>query len=291
MASWDGKSRGSLLGYKIFVLTIKWGGVHLAYALLKIVSFYFFLFAKKPRKAIEDFYINALKMDSQLAKKTCRKNFRLIGQSIIDKVAFLSGKGDKYGFAFDGHDILVDLEKQGKGGILISGHVGNWDIAGNMLKSTDLTVPVNVVMFENEVQAIKKFMDQETGGNRFKVISIGNDLSHIIQINAALNKGEFVCIHGDRFVGKVKTMTVPFFGRDARFPAGPFEIAAKFKAPVTFVFNVKKSDFEYQLSATKPIREEITSAQDVVERYVDILEEKTRQYPEQWFNYYDFYNT
>lgn len=289
MASWDGKSKGTLLGYKIFLFTIKVGGVPLAYTLLKFISFYFYLFATAPRKAILEFYTGALSMPESDAKKTTKKNFRLIGQSIIDKVAFLQGKDKRYTFSFDGHDILKKMEEGGKGGILISAHLGNWDIAGNMLKSTDLNVPVNVVMFENEVEAIKKFMDSETGGNKFKVIPIGQDLSHIIRINAALSKGEFVCIHGDRFFGPMKTLTIPFFGRDAKFPAGPFEMGAKFKAPVTFVFNLKKSDYEYQLSATQPLRDEITSAKDLAERYVTKLEQMTKAYPEQWFNYYDFY--
>ncbi len=289
MASWDGKSRGNLLGYKIFLFTIKVGGVPLAYTLLKFISFYFYLFAAAPRKVIMDFYTGALSMSEPQAKKATKRNFQLIGQSIIDKVAFLTGKDKKYTFAFDGHDILKQMEEDGKGGILISAHLGNWDIAGNMLKSTDLTVPVNVVMFENEVEAIKKHMDSQTGGNKFNVIPIGNDLSHIIRINAALSKGEFVCIHGDRFMGPMKTITLPFFGKDAKFPAGPFEMGAKFKAPVTFVFNLKKSDYEYQLSSTAPLRDEITSATDLATRYAAKLEQMTRDYPEQWFNYYDFY--
>ena len=62
----------------------------------------------------------------------------------------------------------------------------------------------------------------------------------------------------------------------------------KLKADYTFIFAVKKSRFGYEFSATKPRKAE-GNITEILENYVECLEEKVKQHPEQWFNYYDFY--
>ena len=52
MSQWDGKSKGTVLGYKIFVFLIRKAGVKSAYALLYFVATYYFLFLRKSNQAI-----------------------------------------------------------------------------------------------------------------------------------------------------------------------------------------------------------------------------------------------
>jgi predicted LPLAT superfamily acyltransferase len=82
------------------------------------------------------------------------------------------------------------------------------------------------------------------------VIVIRNDLSHIFAINEAFKNKELVCMHADRFIEGNKTMTTIFCGDEARFPMGPFLLAAKFKVPVSFVFALKESNLHYHFFAS-----------------------------------------
>ena len=59
MGKWDGKSKGTLLGYKIFVFCIKKLGIKAAYFVLYFVASYYFLFLKKSNKAVF-YYLNRL---------------------------------------------------------------------------------------------------------------------------------------------------------------------------------------------------------------------------------------
>ena len=131
-------------------------------------------------------------------------------------------------------------------------------------------------------------MDLSTGGSRFKVIPIKNDLSHIISIRNALVNNEFVAIHADRYLEGAKFIELDFMGKKAKFPYGPFVIASKFDAPVTFVFAAKDGEYSYHLSATAPITQKM-KPEEIARLYVDELEKKVRQYPEQWFNYFNFF--
>ena len=60
MSRWSGKSKGTVLGYKIFLFFIKFFGVGAAYLLLRFVTFYYYLFAGVNRNAIVDFYTYTL---------------------------------------------------------------------------------------------------------------------------------------------------------------------------------------------------------------------------------------
>jgi predicted LPLAT superfamily acyltransferase len=91
-----------------------------------------------------------------------------------------------------------------------------------------------------------------------------------------------------------KTLSADFLGQPARFPMGPFLLAAKFKVPVSFVFAVKESKLHYHFFAS-PVKEYSDADKQAVMRsmldeYVNEMENKLRAYPEQWFNYYDFWS-
>ena len=53
---WDGKSKGSLLGYKFFIFCIRTLGVKLSYFFCFFVAIYFVFFAKKQRIALVNFF-------------------------------------------------------------------------------------------------------------------------------------------------------------------------------------------------------------------------------------------
>ena len=286
-SSWDGKTRGSLAGYKIFLFFINFFGIGFAYALLRIVTFYYYLFAARPRKSLVDFYQNTLQISGADVKKLIRRNFFIFGQTLVDRAAFLLGKDSKFTHTFENESYLIDIRNQGKGGILLSAHLGNWETAGNLLKGR-ITPTINIVMLDAEVQNIKKYMDLSTGGSRFKVIAIKNDLSHVIAIRNALINNEFVAIHADRYLEGAKFIELDFLGKKARFPFGPFVIASKFDAPVTFVFAAKDGKYSYHLSATLPITTKM-KPEEIGKLYVAELEKKVKQYPEQWFNYFNFF--
>ncbi|HJT74452.1 MAG TPA: hypothetical protein VJ720_10545, partial [Chitinophaga sp.] len=96
----------------------------------------------------------------------------------------------------------------------------------------------------------------------------------------------------DRFLKGNKTVQANFLGQQASFPAGPFLLAATFRVPVSLVFAFKETSTHYHLYATQPREYHGRRRQGVelaVQDFVTELEEMVRKYPEQWFNYYNFW--
>lgn len=288
MSHWDGKSRGNALGYKIFLFLIRKIGIQPAYFLLKFVSFYFYLAAYKPRNIILKFYLEGLGYSKLKATRLVRKNFFLMGQTLIDRSAILLNKAQKLSFEFENENALIELERGGKGGILMSAHLGNWESAGNLMKSR-VSSTFNVLMVDEEVQKIRNALKAAGVQSKFNIIPIKEDLSHIFKIQDVLSQNQIVAMHADRFVEGGKTLLLPFLGKTARFPLGPFVLATRFKAPVCFVFAVKTRKFHYSLSSTSPITG-ILQPEELARLYVTKLEEMVKKHPEQWYNYFEFFS-
>lgn len=291
MPSWQGKSKGTTFGYSIFVAVIKKFGVRPAYTLLAVVAFYYFLFSFKTSKIIYGFYRKRLRYGRFSSLLKLYRNYYRLGQTLIDKIAIMSGAAVNFTFNFDGEENLRQITALQKGGLLLSAHIGNWEIAGYLLKR--LNTRINIVMFDGEHQKIKEYLKSVTGETTAKIIVIKNDLSHIFEINEALKNNELVCMHADRFVEGNKTIETDFLGSPAKFPLGPFLLAAKFRVPVAFVFALKETTFHYHFFSTEAkdysMYEKDESVAQMLKGFAKAMEEKVKTYPEQWFNYYDFW--
>jgi predicted LPLAT superfamily acyltransferase len=292
MPSWQGKSKGSPLGYRIFVWVLRNFGVLPAYFLLRSVVLHYLLFSYKSSKAVYYYFHKRLGYNSVKSFFKIYRNYYSFGQSIIDKVVMMAGIKNRFTFNFDGEENLHKIVALKKGGLLLSCHIGNWEIAGNLLKR--LETNVHIVMFDGEHEKIKKYIKGVTGERSVNVIIIKSDLSHIYEISEAFKNNELVCMHADRFLEGNKTLTANFLGEDALFPMGPFVLATTFKVPVSFVFAMKESWYHYHFFSSE-IKEyayangRTNVMQQMLNEFVLEMESKVKRYPVQWYNYYNFW--
>jgi predicted LPLAT superfamily acyltransferase len=294
VAEWKGKTRGGLTGYKIFIAVLKYLGIPFAYFLLRFVAFYFFLSGPESFRNIYTFYRKRLQYGFLKSVFAVYRNYYLFGQVILDKTATMGGFDAKFTFDFDGEEYLRQMARDGKGGLFISAHIGNFEMAGHMLERLDTMV--NIIMLDAEHQKIKNYLSSFTRKS-FNIISLTADNAHVYAISHALENHEIVCMHGDRFIRGSKTIASEFFGEKALFPTGPFYLAMKYGVPVSFVFAMKESAKHYHYFATSPTlyhqqgspikRDEMLKK--IIDDYIQVMEEKVKQYPYQWFNYYDFW--
>lgn len=288
--AWEGRSRGTRLGYRIFVWLLKSRGLKPAYGLLHFVTLYYRWFVPAATQPLRYLYEKRLGLDSKKSARLIKQNIIFFGQTLIDKIAVLAGIDTKLSFTHEGIENIEQMVAKGKGGILLSAHLGNWEVAGHLLKRVNARI--NIVMYDGEEQQMKEYMDQFERKRSFNVILIKDDLSHIYEISAALARNELICLHGDRFRPGQRVMQHIFLGQNANFPAGPFILASKLKAPVCFVFAFKETNFHYHFFAepSKTYEGRGTEGMEkMLDDYVHLLEAKLRKYPAQWFNYYDFW--
>lgn len=289
MAEWKGQSRGTPVGYRIFIFLIRYLGLRVAYSLLLFVAGWFFLFdPQKTNHIMFHYFNNRIGFGKLKSWWKIYANYYLIGQVLIDKIAVMSGNGNQIKFTSNGTENLKAIFDRKKGGFLLGAHLGNWEIAGHFLANYGGTV--NIVMFDGELQQIKEQLEKAVGSKRFNIIAIKNDLSHVYAINEALQRNEIICMHADRFLPGNRSQAVPFLGKEAQFPVGPFQLIKSFQATYTFVYGIKSSAVHYDFYA-RPYRiaTKDTKVEDILHAYVTDLEQMVLKHPEQWFNYYDFW--
>ncbi|EHQ42558.1 LpxL/LpxP family acyltransferase [Myroides odoratus] len=288
MAQWQGKSKGNLLGYKIFVLCIKKLGIRTAYSVLIFVAFYYFSTAWKSNKALY-YYLHRRHRFSVLKSIVMMyASYFRFGQVLIDKTAISIGLRNRFTYDFDGIEILKELLAEKKGAILISAHVGNFEVAEYFFADIDFDCQINLVTTDREHTFIKAYFDQISIKTNLNFIIVREDMSHIFEINTCLSNNEIICFTGDRFFPGSKTLQEEFLGESAVFPAGPFSIASRMKVPVAYVYVMKEQNLHYHLY-TRRAEVKHRDAQHLLQSYCSSVEQIVKKYPLQWFNYYDFW--
>ncbi len=287
--TWTGKSRGTVTGFRVFVFFIKNFGIGAAYALMHLPIPYFYVVMRSNVKAMDYYFRKRLGYSWIKSKVSIYKNSYVFGQTLVDKIAIPIGNGNKYTYEFDGEEHITEMLKLARGGILISAHVGNFELAQYFFKERNFDTAISIVITDQDHEDIKEYLGQFTKRKHVNFIIVKNDMSHIFEISAAIAQNRIVCISGDRFLNKTKTLEAELLGKKAKFPIGPFQIATRMQVPVLFVYVMREPKRHYHLYARK-VKVERRDAQDLLNKFAGHLELVAKKYPLQWFNFYDFWD-
>ena len=185
---------------------------------------------------------------------------------------------------------------EGTGAILVSPHLGTWELGG--LGLADLGYRVNVLTFrepDERVNDERKRVREERG---IGVIYVDRDDTSplaIIEAVNALRRNEIICLIGDRD-GSANTLRLDFFGRPADFPVGPAYLGLATGAPVIPVFVILDGDGKYTTHMEEAIYirgghgRHADSIREGMERLTAVFERYISRYPDQWYNFFEFWN-
>ena len=213
----------------------------------------------------------------------------MFGTVIMDRFASYSGK--KFKVEVPQMPMYEALCAQEKGFVQLSSHIGNDELAGYELKPPK---KMNALVFGGEGEALTENRERILGGNNVRLVSISEDMSHLVILNNALADGEIVNIHGDRVFGSNRTVRCVVLGAEAELPLGPFLLASMRGVPAVSVFVMKAGLRKYRVHLFRP--DEGLEGLDVREKagamakaYAGEVTKILRLYPDQWFNFYEFW--
>ncbi|HZJ37287.1 MAG TPA: lysophospholipid acyltransferase family protein [Gillisia sp.] len=275
------------MGLRIYVFIIKTFGLYAAYFVLLFVAAYFIVFSFSSTKSTWYLFRRRLDYSALNAAFQVYISYFIFGKIQLDRLAIASGLKHKYTFEFDGIHYIRELLKKKKGGILLTAHIGNFNLAQHFF--ADKNISVNLVLTDMEHKQIKSYLESVTGKSRIKTIVVKDDLSHIFEINEALNNNELLVFAADRYLENTKTHTHSFLGKPVQFPLGPFKLAARNSIPVLYVHIMREKNFHYHFYA-RPFQGQENSAKEILKAYLENLEKMVKKYPHQWYNYYDYWN-
>ncbi|MBA2482521.1 MAG: lysophospholipid acyltransferase family protein [Planctomycetes bacterium] len=293
---WRGRSHGGGVGHALVHAFARYGGLWLCYGMLIPPTTWYFIRDTRARRTTMSYWRRVRpSLGRWGAAVMTWRHFFSFARNLADR--FLVGVDpDSLRFENRGQRRMEAAMRHPQGCIVLSAHLGNWELAGRWLTRHRHGV-INIVMLQDEDPRVREQMTKAMGAHPFGIIDLRDPFGASLQIAAALRRGETCCMLGDRTAGSdVNAISVPFFGRPARFPTGPFVAAAATGALIVPVFSVKSGLRTYFIAADEPWtlsfssrarrREELTA---VVARWAERLERVVRRHPLQWQNFYDFW--
>jgi predicted LPLAT superfamily acyltransferase len=290
------RKRGNRLGFWFFHMAVRTFGLRGAYGLLYFVALYYVLMDRAVVVASLA-YVKRRFPDHGKVRQIFNV-YRLFvsqGKSLIDRYAVASGYGG-IDIEFSGYDKIQDLQaKPNKGFILLTAHVGNWQIAMTALRRFGRTV--YLMMRPEDNIAVKKALNIDNEEEQVKIIFTDDSLGGVIEAMKAINRGSLVSIMGDRTYGYSAT-DASFLGGDVSFPFGAFSIASAVQCPVVVLLSAKVGVKKYIVDVSHIIPapagarerkdEEMKAA---TQEFARVLEEYVAAYPFQWFVFRDIWKS
>ena len=215
--------------------------------------------------------------------------------SILNASFFLARRTEKFDVAVSGSEHLTRLTAEGRGCILLGGHLGGFEVMRHVSQGSP--APVRPLMHRRNTGVMTALLDRLDPTLHHAIIPLG-EADSMLRAREAIERGEFVGILADRAVAGERKVTVPFLGRNAAFPAGPIIVAALLGAPVVAFRGVCTGPRRYEVRF-EPFAERIVlrrehrdaDLQEAVGRFARLLEAGCLAYPYQWFNFFPFWKT
>lgn len=223
--------------------------------------------------------------------------FRMFAHNWCDEMLTMRLKGEKLQRMIERRNSSVPLDKAltaGTGAILVSLHLGNWELGGLCL--ADLGYKINVLTFREQDEKVNELREEVRRERGIRYIYVDrHDSSPLAVIEAvnALRRNEILCLLGERD-GSSHTIRLDFFGQPTDLPVGAAYLALATGAPVIPVF-VPMENGKYLTLMDEAIYfrgghgERSRVIKEGMEQLVALFERAISKYPDQWYNLYDYW--
>ncbi len=216
-------------------------------------------------------------------KRLARQNFRHYGLLLVETLRLpkIIG-GDLAGeVRFEGLEHLEEARGQGRGVIILTAHLGNYDLPAVALSCSGF--PVSFISKEVKIKQIEKFwMSQRSAAG----LHIFTKRDSIRELFKALRRNELLGIILDQHA-RTGGVQVDFFGRKASTLRMLAVLAQRSQAPVVPIFDRRLDDSTHVVEILPPVPFEDLGSRDEsllhnTQRYTAIIEEAVRRNPTQW---------
>lgn len=297
------KEAGALGGMRMMVFIHSLFGRRVFRLVLYPVMGYFFLRRGEARRASFD-YLRRLRkahpgiLGSQSLVRLSFRHFLTFGDLLLDKylawvkmppVPAIGPAETKELFR------LID-EKQGL--LILGSHFGNLEYS-RAISGRHPDLVINVLIYDQHAAKFASLMAASEPTSRLHLLQVTDlDVALALELKERVQRGEWVVIAGDRVPlgegGRVSRASL--LGDEARFPIGPYILAAVLECPVYLLYCYRGDDgyhmgleqFAEQIELPRADRDRVLAG--YARRYADALEKQLLKAPLQWFNFFDFWS-
>lgn len=269
-------------------------GRGVARLLLYPIAFYFFLRRRDERAASRAYLARVL--HRPVTAYDVFRHIHMFAATLLDRLFFLARGERDFVVEVEGLDALDRCIDAGRGVLLVGSHQGSFE-ALRALGGRRPDVPLRVVLDKQKTPALTAVLEALAPDVGAAVIdaSLGGASVALAMAEGAA-QGGMVALLADRGHRNETMCRVPFLGKPAPFPAGPWLLAAALKIPVVLCMGIYLGGNRYRLifeafsdGIDIPRGQRAAMLEALVARYAARVEHYARLYPFNWFNFYDFW--
>lgn len=290
--------RSNLAALRVMAWVARRLGRRAARLLLWPTTLYFVVFSRQARRASCDYLRRALGREPRFLDG-CRHVFSF-ASTILDRFFLLNDRFDLYDVTVHGQGTVQAALAKGRGVFMIGAHLGSFEVVRATSQGHG-AASVSMVMYEENARKINQILQAINPALQADIIPLGR-VDSMLRVKHALERGDLVGMLCDRDLGGEAVRRVPFLGREAAFPTGPFRLAAMLKRPLVLMVGLYRGgnryevhfeslgDFSPEAPAADPALPVAARVDAVIDAYVARLEHHCRQAPYNWFNFYDYWS-
>ncbi len=295
------KEKGGMLPLTLMLWFYRLGGRFLCRIVLYFIIMWYWLFSNTARNA-SLLYLQKLhhfaKEQSPFSHEPnmghSYTHLMTFGECILDKLEGWLGKISEENLLLHGHEHFQAHYK--KGAIIVVSHFGNIELL-RAIKS-DHQQKINVLVYQKHASKFNQFLKKLNDKADVHLVSVDElGVETAIILQEKLEQGEWIIVAADRVpVQSDRVDQIGFLGEEAQWPQGAWILANLLKAPVLAVFcyryqqkfHVHIHSIADRLSFPRQNRQQ--AMRDIMQKYVQLLEQHCIYAPYQWFNFYNFWN-
>jgi predicted LPLAT superfamily acyltransferase len=290
----DVAEKGTRLGVRLLLALralVGRGGVRIV---LRGVAAWYALLHRDVRRASAAYLARVLGRPARL--RDVWRHVLTFAEVTFDRVAFL--RGETAGLELVSHGGFRHLEASrdaGRGALLLGAHLGSFEAA--RARSDARGVPIRALVYERHARMVNSFLRAVSPRLAGQLLELDPASPHaVVGLRDRIEAGELIALLGDRADLSDRHVEVEFLGAPARFPTGPYLLAALLECPVYLAVGLYTSPNRYDFHC-EPLFERVAlprerreeALRDCARAYAARLEALCRRAPYNWFNFFDFW--
>ncbi len=287
------KERGSLAALRAMSALSLMLGRRATRPVLPLVALYFMLTDSEARQASRDYLGRALGRPARWTDVW--RHVLTFAHTIHDRLYLLNERHALFDVHVSGGEALHQVQHAGEGCLLFGAHFGSFEVLRTLARNHP-RLRLSIAMYAENARRIQSVLAAINPRAAQDVIALGQ-IDAMLVVRERIAGGAMVGLLADRASGPDEYVSLPFLGRPAQFPSGPFRLAALLGGPVFFMTGAHCGGNRYAVEfvplgempvgAGPEVRQQALHA--LMRRYVEELERQCRASPYNWFNFFDFW--
>lgn len=226
------------------------------------------------------------------------QTIRAYACDVIDFIRALGATAAENAGAFDVSDdggrVFHDLLAEGRGIILVTGHYGNWEIGGIVMRQ-QFDLPLTVVAMPEVSEEINRIRHEIREGIGVETIEVRQSLHTPLRIISRLRENGIVAMLMDRHTDRDR-VDVSFLGQPAAFLRTPALMAYLTGAPLVPCFIERIGAGRFSVRPGVPIvvardRPRDEAIRRAAQQFADQLGARISAHPQFWYQFYGYWES